>query len=61
MIEWYEAFGLTGEPTIDLKVVQDIVGRDDGHMNTKAIRKVVASIYCRLTASEGGESGAKRR
>jgi len=60
VIEWYEAFGLTAEPTIDWTVTQDIVCRDGVHLNRKAIRRVSASLYCRLTESEGGDGGVKR-
>jgi len=59
-IDWFEAFGLTTEPQIDWTVTQDIVCMDGVHLTKKAIRKVAASLYCRLTESEGGEQGTKR-
>ena len=60
VIEWFEAFGLTAEPTLDWTVTQDIVCRDGVHLNKKAMQKVAASLYCRQTENKGGESGEKR-
>ena len=57
VMEWYEAFGLTAETSMDWTVTQDIVCKDGVHLNRKAIPRVAASLYCRLTESEGGEGG----